>query len=76
MLVRLLYAALFLTLLGAFPRSATVRAAGGRSEASAAVTGPTWAPRPMPERYCAAEDRLDIGDIGPAPDFAIPRIDR
>ena len=74
MLVRFLYAAVLLTVLGAFPRNAAVRPHGGRAPAPAAsAESPAWEPRPTPERYCAAEGALEFG--GEA-DFAIPRIDR
>jgi hypothetical protein len=72
MLVRLLYAAVLLSVLGAFPR-ASVRARGGRAPVAAAAETPAWAPRPLPDRYCAAGSDVDIeGD----PDFAVPRIHR
>jgi hypothetical protein len=79
MLVRVLYAAVMLSLLGSFPRKAADRAvdAARRSEhgaeALAPATSPAWAPRPLPERYCVNEGALDIGR---AADFAVPRIDR
>jgi hypothetical protein len=73
MLVRLLYAAVLLSVLGAFPRTASVRAHGGRAPSAAAAETPAWAPRPLPERYCSAGSDVDIeGD----PDFAVPRIHR
>jgi hypothetical protein len=73
MLVRLLYAATLLGVLGAFPRTAAVRAPAGRAAQAAVMESPSWAPRPSPERYCAAGGEADIER---APDFAVPRIDR
>jgi hypothetical protein len=73
MLVRLLYAAVFLSVLGAFPRTAYFRAPGGRAPSAAASVSPAWAPRPLPDRYCAAGSE---GDIEGDPDFAVPRIHR
>jgi hypothetical protein len=74
MLVRIVYAALLVTALGAFPRTTVHRTARrAQAQTGAGAEAPTWAPRSAPERYCAAGDEPDV-DRGP--DFAIPRIDR
>lgn len=80
MLARVLYAAVMLSLLGSLPRTGADRARIGSrrserapTEAPASATTPSWTPRPLPEHYCSAEEPADIGR---APDFAVPRIDR
>ena len=69
MLARILYAAVALSVLGAFPRAGADRAAPAEPSVR-----PAWAPRGGADRYCAPGDTHGIGRN--TPDFAIPRIDR
>ncbi len=74
LIARVLYAAVLLSVLGAFPRQAGERGPGTpRTEAERSVRS-TWMPREAPRSEAGASGRHGIAR-NPA-DFAIPRIQR
>jgi hypothetical protein len=79
MIPRILYAAVALLVLGAFPRGGTDRAPGGAARRSAEVVAPALTAPGRADRWCARGADQGGGrgvDIGRAADFAIPRIER
>jgi len=74
MLVRILYAAVAISVLGALPRAVGDRSSGARGAATERSFQDAWLPREAPAGRRAAGGGRAI-ECNPA-DFANPRIDR
>jgi hypothetical protein len=74
LLARILYAAVLLSVLGAFPRQAGERGQATPEPQAEPSVRATWTPRPDPREPAGAAGRHGIAR-NPA-DFAIPRIQR